>query len=131
MISTIGFNATACPPALRLLQIAGNSALRCSYTHDFPLHRRPDDACSTELTISAPYDAHSLPALLRCLRPIGVPAVQRLKLGHCALDMAALAHCSELAALTHISLRCMTAANDDWEAALAGLLRQAPLLSSL
>lgn len=131
MISTIGFNATACPPApascrlLALLLCAGPT----------PMISRFTATLTTGAALSSrflpPYNAHSLPALLRCLRPIGVPAVQRLKLGHCALDMAALAHCSELAALTHIRLRCMTAANDDWEAALAGLLRQAPLLSSL
>lgn len=104
---------------------------RCSYNAQINL---PDEGTALVLTIEKPRFAGSiagLPALLSVLHPGSVPVVERLSLIQCSIGAGVLGHCSALAAVTHLQLQVCDATAGNWEAALAAVFEQAPLLSGL
>lgn len=67
-----------------------------------------------------------------CLAPWRcATALQNLRLSDCLISAAAVACCTPLAAVSQLQLHRCEALADDWEAALAALLCQMPLLSCL
>lgn len=101
-----------------LLQVAGCTLELCNYAHGV-------------LAVTNMQPPASLPVLLSTLIPSGRPALRALRLYRCVLDAAVLQRCTMLAALIHLQInRCHTAAGG-WEATIAALFSQAPLLRSL
>lgn len=115
-------------------QIAGCGVQICDFEPSESVLEHPEDVGLPTLNIQGLLPVNrpsSMQRLLAALRPGGMPAVERLELYSCALDEPALAHCSALAAVTHLGLQhCEAAAGSDWEAVMAAL-RQATLLASL
>lgn len=88
------------------------------------------DGLPAYLRIQRASPPDGLAGLLSMLRPGSVAAVQAVNLASCSISQAALEPCAALSAVTRLFIEDCSV-EGSWEAAMAPVLRRAPLLRSL